>query len=151
MENIGIEIAADGNKISGLDFDCVHDVLLDVEKLEFGKHLTFQALAENLPNYSGEQLRYAWLELKEGGYLDTRTYTPPKIPMFGLERINGLTFQGHEFLNTVRDPKIWSKTKENAKKAGIYSLNALYEVAQQVAIEAIDNVLKNLTHNCDGA
>ena len=36
--------------------------------------------------------------------------------------INRLTFNGHEFLDTVRDGEIWKLAKEGATKAGVASV-----------------------------
>jgi len=44
--------------------------------------------------------------------------------------ILGLTWQGHEFLDTVRDPEIWHKTKEGAKKAGGFTVGLLSDLAK---------------------
>jgi hypothetical protein len=41
-----------------------------------------------------------------------------------------LTWQGHEFLDAVRDPKVWAMTKEGAKKAGGSDVEFLFELAQ---------------------
>ena len=36
-----------------------------------------------------------------------------------------ITWAGHDFLDTVRDPKIWSATKDRVKKAGGFTLDIL--------------------------
>lgn len=40
-----------------------------------------------------------------------------------------LTWQGHEFVDEVRDPEIWRKTKEGAEKVGSWSIKLLGELA----------------------
>lgn len=44
--------------------------------------------------------------------------------------IKRLTWQGHDFLDKVRDPEIWHATKEGAKKAGGFSLELLGALAK---------------------
>ena len=44
-----------------------------------------------------------------------------------------LTWQGHEFLNSIRDPEVWSKTKEGAKKVGNFSIQFIGEIAKAYA------------------
>jgi hypothetical protein len=44
-----------------------------------------------------------------------------------------LSWQGHEFLETVRDPEVWSRTKEGAKKAGNFGLEFLGQLAKAYA------------------
>jgi hypothetical protein len=41
-----------------------------------------------------------------------------------------LTWKGHEFLNDVRDPVIWGKTKERAKAVASVGLNFVWEIAK---------------------
>jgi hypothetical protein len=40
-----------------------------------------------------------------------------------------ITWTGHEFLDTVRDPEVWRKTKEGAKKIGGFTLDILMQLA----------------------
>jgi len=44
--------------------------------------------------------------------------------------IKGLTWQGHDFLDKVRDPAVWHATKEGAKKAGGFSFELLGALAK---------------------
>jgi len=41
-----------------------------------------------------------------------------------------LTWAGHEFLDSVRDPEIWQKTKVGASKVGSWSVSLLGELAK---------------------
>lgn len=40
-----------------------------------------------------------------------------------------LTWAGHEFIDEIRDPEIWRKTKEGADKVGSWSIKLLGELA----------------------
>lgn len=40
-----------------------------------------------------------------------------------------LTWAGHEFLDQVRDPEIWTKTKAGASKLGSWSIGLLGDIA----------------------
>lgn len=40
-----------------------------------------------------------------------------------------ISWAGHEFLDSVRDPEIWRKTKDGATKVGSWSLKLLGEMA----------------------
>jgi hypothetical protein len=41
-----------------------------------------------------------------------------------------LTWNGHEFLEAVRDPEVWRRTKEGAKAAGNAGLGFMWELAK---------------------
>lgn len=44
-----------------------------------------------------------------------------------------MTWNGHEFLDAVRDPEIWQKTKDGASKVGSASIEFLWEMAKAYA------------------
>ncbi len=43
---------------------------------------------------------------------------------------SGLTWAGHDFLDVVRDPAIWAKTKQGALAAGGFTFDLLKELAK---------------------
>ncbi len=45
-----------------------------------------------------------------------------------------LTWQGHEFLENIRDPEIWRKTKAGAAKVGSFSLGIVGEIAKAAIV-----------------
>ncbi|MEM8825647.1 MAG: DUF2513 domain-containing protein [Pseudomonadota bacterium] len=49
-----------------------------------------------------------------------------------------LTWKGHELLDSVRDPKVWSRTKEGVQKAGGFSLEVLQELAKAILLSQIE-------------
>ena len=44
--------------------------------------------------------------------------------------ISGLSWRGHDFLNDIRDPEIWRKTKERAKGVANVGVGFLWEIAK---------------------
>lgn len=124
-----------------LDPDCVRDVLLSVEACSFGERITLDSLGNKLPKYSAETLWYTCLKLQEGGYLDLISARVMRMPMPAIQQIKGLTFNGHEFLDSIREDGNWGKVKSVAKKAGTFSLNSLGEIAKEIAKSAILSAL----------
>jgi len=60
--------------------------------------------------------------------LRPQTLTPSQPAIgFGL---TGLTWHGHEFLDAIRDPEIWRRTKEGANKAGGFTVSLLADLAK---------------------
>jgi hypothetical protein len=41
-----------------------------------------------------------------------------------------LTWDGHDFLDSVRDPEIWNKTKDGMKAAGGFTFELLRDLAK---------------------
>jgi DNA-binding PadR family transcriptional regulator len=69
------------------------------------------------PNHSA----YHLVQLVEAGLLDGST----KMASVGNIIIFKLTWKGHEFLDDIRDPEIWGKTKERAKTIAGVGFNFL--------------------------
>ena len=41
-----------------------------------------------------------------------------------------MTWKGYEYLDTIRDPEIWSKTKDGARRAGGFSMEIFAALAK---------------------
>jgi hypothetical protein len=46
--------------------------------------------------------------------------------------VSGLTWEGCEFLDAVRDPEVWKKTKDTAAKAGGAGVAFMWEIAKAI-------------------
>ena len=53
-----------------------------------------------------------------------------------------LSWPGHEFLSTLRDPTVWQRAKGVAEKAGGASFQVLLEVGKAIIIEAAKGIVK---------
>lgn len=53
-----------------------------------------------------------------------------------------LTWHGHEFLDTLRDPTVWERAKGVAEKAGGASLQVLLEVGKAIIVETAKGLVK---------
>lgn len=126
-----------------LDYDCVRDLLLEVEKLDFGEYFSTKDLiamnySEDL-NYPTEALMYTAKILCDGGYLEAEIEEVFQQPIeVNVCNIYSLTFKGHEYLNSVRDTSIWKKFKEIAKKS---VLPFTLEIVQNTCSNFISDLL----------
>lgn len=134
-----------------LDIDCVRDVLLAVEeyheilalrtnlyeddplshKVFFQSNfITRNFLNEQFPDRQAE-IAYTVLILKEAGYIIAdvvgweNTVTDYKIYR--------LTYTGHEFLEKIRSPQIFSAVKQSLAEIGSFGL----QIAADIALDAI--------------
>lgn len=124
-----------------LNPDCIRDILISVEEMDYGSMYTISKLHEKLPIYSEDELQYHCIQLLDGGFLNAKTinvigYTGPQI-----WRIFDLTYQGHQFLADIRSDTAWNRTKEIAKNIGSESIHALTDIAVGVVTSAIQNKL----------
>jgi hypothetical protein len=106
------------------DLDYIRELLLAIEA---DSRLDGTGLVHFAPSSdsgrSCEELAYHLTLLIEAGFL--KGEPTGQIPM-----ISRLTWDGHEFLDDIRDPEIWGKTKERAKTVAGLGLQFVWEIAK---------------------
>ena len=133
-----------------LNPDCVRAVMLKIEELhyysvndlsEIENHpISIYMLFEALPKYDKIDIYYS-LDLMEqaghislsGSWLNNR---------FIECEVNYITYAGHEFLNSIRDPKHWTIIKKGLTVVRNYSLSAIGAIAEGVTTAAINTYLQ---------
>ena len=107
-----------------LDMDLVRELLLKIEELK--------PYRENLTIDTDNLIEAEHLELLvESGLCkgNIKHFTNG----FPSGYINRLTWEGHQFLETIRDDETWKNTKTTLSKVGSFTL----ELIQKVAIDYI--------------
>jgi hypothetical protein len=106
-----------------LDKELVREVLLAVEAIDKPRGM-FEL---EIPGWSDQEISYHVMLLEEAGLLSA-------ISVGGMNNFkwaaSRLTYSGHEFLETVRDPEVWRRTKDGAEKVGGIGLGMLVEVGK---------------------
>ena len=134
-----------------LNPDCIRDVLLHLEenlKIKEGHKFTeinLNQLKEALPKYEENDIFYSVYNLHQIRFIEGRISDVSNMKMFFCE-INNITWNGHQFLNTIRPKSIWDATKSGASKLGIMSMHALSTIAMKVAEAVVTNptVINNI-------
>lgn len=107
------------------DMDLVRSILLRLEESE-----KIRNDAGVLKDLSDEYAIQGHLEmLQDAGFLEQKNWKPFPNKGFGVRLGWRITWAGHEFLDTVRDPEIWRRTKSGAEKLGSWSIKLLGEMA----------------------
>jgi hypothetical protein len=107
------------------DMDFVRDLLLRIESGETNFAGAPKAFTGQPPNPEAEKLGEHQRLLKQAGFVDVHAES-----LTGLIVVRGLSWRGHEFLDSVRDPKIWAKTKDGALAAGGFTVDLLKDLAK---------------------
>jgi hypothetical protein len=107
-----------------LDKDLVREILLAVEANDDNP---IGWITLEIEGHSSVHLSYHVQLLHEAGYLEAQDLTTNDRYEWQPRR---LTFQGHEFLDTVRDSETWRRTKTTAKDLGIGGVKFLFEIAR---------------------
>ena len=106
------------------DMDLIRDILFYIEKEHDGDEpllLDFDKFPEEKPEDVFGHVEI----LIQGGFLKFHKQSFIQLPLS-----NGITWEGHDFLDSVRDPEVWRKTKDAAEKAGGFTISLLGEIAK---------------------
>jgi len=127
--------------------DAVRDILLYVEqnqKSEFTVSNAFEkrAISANsivnslTPSrfYSKEEVMTAILAMCDAQILECNLRTGQNNRNIGCDII-GISWNGYQFLETVRPETVWNKTKSVITNIGNHSLNFIETVAHDVSVE----------------
>lgn len=86
-------------------------------------------------NVSYEQLAYAIRRLEEKDLINAYIQVGSNIVVD--MSINSLTFDGHAYLDNIRDPEVWKKTKSVTSKLASVSMDIAVKVASNVVIKML--------------
>lgn len=109
------------------DMDLIRLLLLKFEEETGGrrKNLKNYKIESNLDidGYTADQVHYHINLMHEGGLIKADKVVASII-------VHGLSIQGHDLVDSVRDEEIWRNTKDGAKKVGGVSLRMIGELAE---------------------
>lgn len=109
------------------DMELVRDLLLYIEsdpRLDGTLWISPDNPEEmGITNHSIEEVAYHLTMLVEAGMI--KGNTTMEVPV-----ISKLTWEGHEFLDDIRDPDIWHKTKERVKGLSSVGIAFIWEIAK---------------------
>lgn len=113
-----------------LEVDLVRQLLLHIEE-DADRPISDLDNIE-IEGWTEEQIQYHVVLLAEAGFIEASVNGVPdnEDPSLAhvIYSVRRLTYKGHEFLDTVRDPAIWRKVKEKAKAAGAMTLPVIAQV-----------------------
>lgn len=114
------------------DMDLIRELLLRLEAwpMELGDAvmITPDNPALAVAGFDIAQINHHLDLIHEAGFINNGGH-PEAGPMFGFLFL-GLTWAGHDFLDSVRDPAIWAKTKHGAMAAGGFTVELLADLAK---------------------
>ena len=116
-----------------LDHDCIRDLMLKIEDATTLKTPFYSS--EGLNGYSSDEVVYTIERLIEADYLNaTEIKTIGSIPQY---IVKSITWEGHKFLDNIRDHGVWTKTKSVLSKFSSTSIGIVGNVASQVVTALI--------------
>lgn len=116
-----------------LKHDLVRKILLYIEE-NFECNDLRLASSIKIDGFSTREVLYTCRRLLEAGFINGKRMSYDNIPD---TTVAGLTWEGHEYLDNIRDSGVWKKTKSIASKVGSVSLSTMGEIASQVIASII--------------
>lgn len=134
-----------------LNHECVRDVLMYLEKQDYFvasdnyiadfAPISIEQIVAELPDYTQEEIFYTAFNLAQAGYIDALC-EDSDFSVCHYD-INYITFQGHEFLERIKDDSHWSSVKKGLSAVRDYSLSAIGSIAQGITGSLIDAYIKS--------
>ncbi len=111
------------------DMDLVRELLLKLEALPMGYRgampISLESPDVQVEGYDATEIGYHLDQIVASGFVDTGGY-----PLTTGIWFSCLTPQGHDFLDSVRDPETWKVTKMRAEKIGGWTLGLVADLAK---------------------
>jgi hypothetical protein len=111
------------------DLGLIRELLLRLESLPMGMYAAETISPDNpkiaVEGYDQEQIAYHLSLLQERGLIEV----PDSQPLIGIV-FTRLSWEGHDFLDAVRDPEIWRKTKGGAEAVGSWTFEVVKGLAR---------------------
>ncbi|KHD35179.1 hypothetical protein NL50_14895 [Clostridium acetobutylicum] len=129
-----------------LNPDCLRDILLYVEDNINNQNKCIavanliDSISSKCDEYDEYYIHYHIIQLNQAGMFTHVTIADGNIPLI----IMDLSWQGHQFLATIRGETVWNQTKSVANKVGSFSLDTLSKIATGVVTQLIN---KHMTGN----
>lgn len=136
-----------------MNLECIKDVLLYcVNNIKIKKvgndwkidKVNLETLynADELKKYDQIDIMYSVIKLKECHYISIFSCFPENGAILKRCSIDDVTIDGHKFIDSVKEPTIWNKTKSIINKVGNHTLEFVEGVAHDVAVESAKELIK---------
>lgn len=116
-----------------LNQDLVRLLLLEIED-KTGPYDSLELSDISIKDFSDEEILYTTERLLEAGYIKARLET---TDLHRDQVIYSLTWDGHKFLDTVRDNVVWRRTNDIVKKLSSVSLSLILHIGEQVILDMV--------------
>jgi len=112
-----------------LDWELVREILLKLEEIPEQEG---RLMPTEFKPYDWEKVSYHIKLLAQAGLIEAECIKSVGSPPVYYAKC--LTWQGHEFLNSVKTLSVWNKVKESARQRGI---NLTFEVIKTIVSKIV--------------
>ena len=111
------------------DMDLIRELMFKLESFPMGPgdnvHITPDDLAVQVDGFGVDQIGYHLALIEQAGFIERSRSAPAIGIMF-----RGLSWAGHDFVDSVRSPDVWNRTKQTASAAGGFTVELLVFAAK---------------------
>ncbi len=111
------------------DMDLIRELMLKIETLQTAHCSEFRLEPGTEPmtvaGFTAKEIEYHLRLIVEAGLITSRGRFGN-----GAFRMDRMTWAGHDFVDSVRDPEVWAKTKKGAEAAGGFTVDLLKDLAK---------------------
>jgi hypothetical protein len=111
------------------DMDLIRELMLKLEAMPRKPGIVEELSAGEgemiFEGCSSDEIDYHLNLIVEAGFLSTHG-----MMMSGAVLFDRLTWAGHDFVDSVRSPEVWAKTKKGAEAAGGFTVDLLKDLAK---------------------
>ena len=126
------------------DMDLIRDLMLKLEAFPSQKgsiwHFTDEEFLEGgelfIEGYTLDQISYHLNLITDAGLIEGGSNSKT---MSGI-LFRSITWVGHDFLDSIRDPIIWEKTKKGALAAGGFTVDLLKDIAKGLLKKKVEDL-----------
>jgi hypothetical protein len=129
------------------DMDLIRELMLKLEELPVGPGDNVHIQPDNgsllvegssvvpVGEYSADEIEYHLSLIEKARFIEPTRHGPAVGIMF-----KGLSWSGHDFLDSVRSPDVWDRTKQAVSTAGGFTVDLLVFAAKTY----LENRIKGL-------
>lgn len=120
-----------------LNHDNVRSLLLFIEDSENGSSRSQAELSDfsEKKDIPEEEIIYMIERLKEANFIDAQVvYASDQVYWFS---VSSITWKGHEYIDTIRDSRVWTESKRKASEMTSVSLATMAQIATTVIANTI--------------
>ena len=124
-----------------LDVECVRDVMLELEGFPMGTYQV-NSLQKSIQEHGLDTVHYTVVKLIEADFINAG-YARTMDGNMHIGCLVDLTFKGHQFLETIREHRVWTKTKGIIGKIGSSGFGIVTHIANSYLSDLADAYLKS--------
>ncbi|HEX9061474.1 MAG TPA: DUF2513 domain-containing protein [Clostridia bacterium] len=122
------------------NMDLIRLILLEIEKSES----IIKPIDLCIEEYSNDEITYQIMLLHEAGLIEAVNLSHLTAVCWKPQR---LTWEGHEYLNIIRDDMIWNRTKKEIVDNGLpMDTEIIKQISSSLVRETVYKVIKSIRH-----